>query len=603
MNLFSTHCHEVVREYVQNVMIIDDGAQLNVVNESSSAVMLNSPVSPSPLVSNFQQNIFMPESRVQTAPDNIHPLDTLSLTNAFFEEGIVAGIYQPKIQNDQTPEQFASIARSACEKADIIILDWILKDRKSDFSKAIVKEILRSDSENGGRIRAIMIYTGESHLNDLRDELCDYLTGYSFETNIDFEIHSSNLIISFYNKDHQAYDFAPERAVSESEVPTAALESFSMLVNGLIPAFAIKSAASIRKNTGRIISRFGKNLDSGYLAHRVLLPRPDDSEVFMLENFVSYMRNILAISRVDNSTLGACTIEKWIKYNDDKLDKKIIHADITCQIELADMIKLSKEGFSGNLSKVIYKKNKSISNEFDDISKKPSLNAISIFNTDRAKVIESSIELSILSSFRRTFKDITGINESPYLTQGSLVYSKNINQFMLCITPKCDTVRVNKKLNFSFVTLDEATDGKFDIVIPKNNLIDSHKENIHKLDKLKITQQVVENVLSDNKKANKSLCKQFHAFPAYESKEYIYLHTTQKFHKLEHITFETDERKRVLSSDSNLDMIIFWDEDCNEYIWVGDLHDLNTISRVGNLVSNLNRTGTDEVEWLRRNAR
>ncbi|HCD4391626.1 TPA: hypothetical protein NBQ47_004328, partial [Enterobacter hormaechei] len=169
MNLFSTHCHEVVREYVQNVMIIDDGAQLDAANEPSSTIMLNTPISTSPLVSSFQQNIVFPKNQLQTLPENVHPLDTLSLTNAFFEEGIVAGIYQPKIQNNQTPEQFAAIARSACEKADIIILDWILKDRKSDFSKAIVKEILRSDSENGGRIRAIMIYTGESHLNDLRD--------------------------------------------------------------------------------------------------------------------------------------------------------------------------------------------------------------------------------------------------------------------------------------------------------------------------------------------------------------------------------------------------------------------------------------------------
>ncbi|MGJ5824062.1 response regulator receiver domain [Serratia sp. H402Y] len=602
MNLFSAHCHEVVREYVQNVMIIDDGAQLNATHAPSTGVMLNTPVSTNPLISSFRQ-MGTKENRGKIPPDSIHPLDTLSLTNAFFEEGIVAGIYQPKILDNQTPEQFASIARSACEKADIIILDWILKNRSSDFSKAIVKEILRSDNENGGKIRAIMIYTGESRLNDLRDELCDYLTDYTLDRNIDFEIHSSNLIISFYNKDHQAYDFSPERAVSEADIPAAALKSFSILINGLVPAFAIKAAAAIRKNTGRIISRFGKNLDSGYLAHRVLLPRPDDSEVFMLENFISYMRNILAISRVDNSTLGACTIEKWIKYNDNTLAKKITHEDITCQIELSDMIQLSKNGFSGNLSKVIHKKNSSISKNFCDISKKPSLDAISIFDTEKTKVINSSIELSILSSFRRTFKDIVGINESPYLTQGSLIYSKNIDQFMLCITPKCDTVRINNKLNFSFVALDEVTDGKFDIVIPRNASIDSHKKLIHDFKKFDIAQQIVENVLSHNKKPNKSLIKQFHSFLPYESKEYTLLHTTKKFHKLEHIVFETDERKRVLSSNTDPDTIIFWDEDCHEYIWIGDLHDLNTISRVGNLVSNLNRTGTDEVEWLRRNAR
>ncbi|THD44819.1 hypothetical protein ERD95_18170, partial [Enterobacteriaceae bacterium ML5] len=228
MTSFSTLCHEVVKEYVQTVMIIDDGAGLN--NESTPIIIPDTPLTSNPLIAGYIHAT--PSERIRSPePSKIfHQLDTLSLTNAFFEEGIVAGIYQPKIEDTQQPEEFASKAKSACEKADIIILDWILKDRSSDYSKATVKEILQSDYRGGGRIRAIMIYTGESDLNALRDELCDYLGEYELNRDINFEIRAKNLIISFYNKNHDNYSFSPDRAVKEADVPQEALKSFAILV-------------------------------------------------------------------------------------------------------------------------------------------------------------------------------------------------------------------------------------------------------------------------------------------------------------------------------------------------------------------------------------
>lgn len=599
MTSFSTHCQEVVKEYVQTVMIIDDGAGLN--GEPIPVTITDTPLTSNPFMADFIQP--PPPEQISTPePSKIfHPLDTLELTNAFFEKGIVAGIYQPKIDSYQQPEEFAEKARSACEKADIIILDWILKDRSSVYSKAIVKKILHSDYMGGGRIRAIMIYTGESKLNDLRNELFDYLNDYALNKDVDFEIRAKNLIISFYNKNHESYTFSPDRAVRESEIPKVALSSFAILVQGLTPIFAMKSAATIRKNTGRIISRFDSSLDSAYLAHRVLLPEPQDSEVFMLENFVSYTRNILAISRVDNLTLGEKSIELWIKENNDKLDKKIKNDQGEYSFELDEIIQLAQVGFSNKLYSILEKKKESMCKPFKDTSNASSLNAINIFNSDKCDVIESSIELSILSSFRRTFKDIAGTNETPYLTQGSLIYSKSKDLFLLCITPKCDTVRIEKEQKFSFVVLNEATGKKFDIIIPGNHFVSSNKDKFRK----KLREQIVHSLidyrdLDDKSEIKINLYEQLKTINTKEHSGYIHLRTTPKFHELEHIIFESDDIKRIPSNNRGPELIEFWDSEFNEYIWIGDLHDLNTIYRVGNLVSNLNRTGTDEVEWLRR---
>ncbi len=603
MTSFSEHCKSVVKEYIHTVMIIDDGAGLD--NQGIVARDLVIPSSNDPFSASESEEI-----PIETVPPGhiTHSLDTFSLTNAFFEEGIVAGIYQPQIEDSQTPEAFASRTSSVCDKADIIILDWILKDRNPEYSKAVVKEILRGDHKNGGRVRAIIVYTGESNLHYLRDELFTYLNIDELDRSSDYEIRSENIIISFYNKNHGGYSFTPDRAMSESEIPQQALNSFTVLVDGLVPVFAMKSAASIRRNTGRIISRFRKNLDTAYLAHRALLPEPEDSEVFMLDNFVSYMRNILAISRIDNATLGADSIEQWIREHNEILDKKIKHGNNEYQCELNEMIELSQHGFLSRLYQILKSKKNAMCNAYKDTSKITFLQAISIFNRSDINVVESSVELSILSLFRRTFKDIIGTSETPYLTQGSLIYSKNKDQFLLCVTPKCDTVRIEEITNFSFVILnevmvtDQEIDKEFDIVIPKNKFVIENKIKNHipnKKDEIK--KLIVDHCLTNKGKAsNNTLHDQLKELDSIKNGNYMYLRTQPKFNKLKHILFDSEKNKKVSFNNTMTDLIDFFDADCNEYIWIGDLHDLNTITRVGNLVSNLNRTGTDEVEWLRR---
>ncbi|MBF4364875.1 hypothetical protein EAY40_22090, partial [Vibrio anguillarum] len=108
----------------------------------------------------------------------------------------------------------------------------------------------------------------------------------------DFTIYSDSLNIAFYNKSETT---AGERIISEQELPHAALIEFSTLVDGLVPTFAVKSASEIKRNIGRLTSKFSKTIDAAYLSHRSLLPSPEDAELFMLEIFVSHLRSLLAI--------------------------------------------------------------------------------------------------------------------------------------------------------------------------------------------------------------------------------------------------------------------------------------------------------------------
>lgn len=598
MSAFRTHCREIVDEYVQTVLIIDDGAGLKHKVESAEHIDMEDAENAT-IFDDLEDLEDLEEQEDSEDQEEVtHSLNTLDLTNAFYDLGIVAGLYQPQIEAEHPVDEFAQKIRKVSSTADIIILDWMLTDHDSSYSKAIVKQILDQDKESGGRLRTIVIYTGETSLHDKRDELFEYLDDQSLDNSDDYRISSEHLNIVFYNKEGSNNQL---REVAEHELPNKALEEFTLLVDGLVPSFAMKASAAIRYNTGRIITRFGKELDAAYLSHRVLVPDPEDSELFMLENFVSYMRNILAIGRIDNIALGAKSIQSWVNHNFPHLNKKIVHDGNDYTLELEELIKLSQDGFHQNLYQLLDNKKTIIASAFKDASKEASLKAISIYDTQDSTAQESSRQLSILSAFKRTYLDVTDVNEIPYLTQGTLVYSKSDDKFLLCVTPKCDTVRINKSKRFSFAVLDEVNGKKFDMVVPINNAVRVNKKEICENRQEEIISLIIDDrIINGGKTKDYSLYDDLRELEKEEYDDYIYLATSSKFYTLEHIVFECEENKRVLGFKLSSDLIEFWDQDCNEYIWLGDLHDLNTISRVGKLVTNLNRTGVDELEWLRR---
>lgn len=604
MSAFEAHCKQIVDDYVQTVLIIDDGACLDQFQKNiPTTVNLTVPPPANPMAMMAARPAIEnsgEEEQKNGRTKTPHLIDTLALTSAFYDRGIVAGLYQPQIEEGQDPEVFASKAIKVSSTADVLILDWMLNGSDATYSKEIVKQILAYDKSNGGRLRTIVVYTAETNLHTLRDNLWDYLGDENLDRTIDFQITSEHLNIVFYNK----VDDAALRPVSEKELPDKALKEFAVLVDGLVPAFAMKAAATIRQNTGKIVTRFGSGLDVGYLSHRVLLPNPSDSEVFMLEHFVSYVRSILAISQVDRQTLGEQSVSEWVEYNTETLSKTIKFNNNEYPISLAGVKDLAKNGFEKNLARVIE------NNTVDDISgsfvdsKKPCFEqAISIFDQKNGMCsTKSSIALSILASFRRTFEDVGG-GQKPYLTQGSLVYSVKQNEFLLCVTPKCDTARVYKSETFSFAVLErKLLNKKFDLIVPVMSEVADYIREPLTEELRELAYEIVEFQLNNNEKPKRikahTRIEEVNELLNFDG--VIGLSTSDKFYKLKHVSFSSDQDRRVNPNMTQHGNLAFWDDDINEYIWIGDLEDLDSQKRVSKLVGNLNRIGNDEVEWLRR---
>jgi hypothetical protein len=629
MSAFSEHCSDIVKDYVQTVLIIDDCAglvsQVNTgIDEKVVDLPVNNPLTNQETVNN-NEDISEPgenssagktkiatESSEETPNESSHfhnttghELNALELTNAFYQDGIVAGLYQPQIVDGENADEFASKIERVASTADIIILDWMLKERDSSYSKAIIKKIIDLDRSSGERIRNIIIYTGEPDLAALKDELYSMLNDDNIDNENEFQLSSQNFKISFYNKPNS--NARPEREVRESDLPAKALKEFESLVNGLVPIFAMKAAATIRKNTGRIISKFGSELDIAYLAHRALLPSVEDSEVFMLDNFVSYLRNILAINKVDKKTLDKECISKWIDENDESISKVIVYKDLNYTLTKEELKLFITEGFLSDIKPTLlnhFGSEKKVDNFVN--SNTSILNLTRILNKhDNDNYVEDcSKTLSILASFRRTFQDLIIGIELPYLTQGSLIYHVNEKAFLLCITPKCDTARVEKSRVFSFTRLTRLSKGQnFDLIIPIMGLIEESIDQDLKTEKSNIITELGHDPYMQKTKSenDKKAIKRLDQIEKYFYPGKVFVKSESSFFDLVHVEFNSNISNRVMPEHNVNGTLEYSSKDTDQkYIWIGDLEDLDTQNRVSNLVGNLNRIGTNEVEWLRR---
>ncbi|WP_432468726.1 response regulator receiver domain [Agarivorans sp. Z349TD_8] len=562
MSAFNQYCREVVDEYVQTVLIIDDGAGLKNFSEVvEAAEAVEEPTEAfNPLVEPADPRAEDPAG-LQTADPKAenelitHPLNTLSLTNAFYERGIVAGLYQPQIEEGEPAIDFALKAMKVSATADVIILDWMLVDHDADYSLEIVKQMLLHDKKNGGRLRTIVVYTGETDLHKLRDDLWEHLGDENLDKSGVCQISSKHLNIIFY---HKKNIIDGPRAVYEEELPAKALEEFAILVDGLIPAFAMKATTTVRQYTGALLAKFSSGLDSGYLAHRALLPDPEDSEVLMLENYSSYLRNVLALAQIDRETLGYDTLKIWVESNYDSRYKK---SKITGDGTPCNEITLSKEGFLKSLEHGFTEgRNGLFKAVQDQTSSKRAKKIVKVlanlervvgaFGRSDGETQKSSQALSCITAFRRTFCDL--MVGFPYLTQGTIIKSTEDNSYLLCVMPKCDTARVNRPRNFLFAQL-VIHDGVFDLVVPD---IDNEGD-------------------------------------------YIHLRTSLKFYELENIEFKAKNGPKV-EAFKDQDSIVFESEDRKKYQWIGDLEDLDVQTKVASIVGDFNRVGVDEIEWVRR---
>ena len=432
MSDFAEHCRKIVQRFLLTAIVVDD--ELNLSKSPPPHGKLKTP--------NSSTATSEEESGNQQQRRSLH-VDRI--TASFSREGMVCGVVSPQEGDDD-------VLAKTVSRADIIILDWRLGRETEKNALPLLKQILSEGPQH--QLRLIAIYTGENDPGVIREEIVSNIGGFETNGRDAPADHSSHTIdfracrIVIYLKDgtHTA-SVNSKRVVGEEDLPNHLISDFASKVEGLLPSVVLAGLTAVRENVYRVVERFGPSLDPAFLAHRACLPQPQESEQHIVEQIASELHGIMDDAIITGSSpAGIEAIKHWFfkRFGDDEVTFSPMHKHSV--EEVLDML----ERGLGNIQ------NRPISlNKFDILSHGFSNGAANSSDLDR--------RLASTMNFRQVLG-----KAQRQLSMGTVIrqVESERNEFLVCVTPKCDSVRLIEKTSFLFLSLSDPEPGTDQIVVP-----------------------------------------------------------------------------------------------------------------------------------------
>ena len=516
---------------------------------------------------------------------NHHAFDALQITRAFAKSRKVCAVYKP-----ETIQDIDNLAQLA-KKADITVIDWQIHitesiteenseedaeedDPRGPHTRRIIREIISDPITGKDSLKLILIYTGEIGLYDITDAIFDDLSEQGIEgvTKGDCQITTDNVKIIVVAKpsidDKKAeskFKHNPKlkgKIVAYVDLPDFILSEFTKMTSGLVSNVALSAITSIRKNNFKLLQLYSREMDPAFLAHRAMLPEPDNAGDLLKESILNSFDAILDYDSV-KELCSYGNIKNWLddhSFADQQL--RIQSKDLTLKVR--ELKGWQKGGFH-NAMKGIWQRQfpntnlntQKIESKYKDLHKDWG----SYFIPDSFEPTEHHEKFSILTHHKSNFVNPT---YTPKLSLGTVIRGKKSGIYWLCIQQKCDSVRIPKgeARRFLFLPLDEiSVNGKFNFLIETENGYIKLKIDFssHKLRTIKF-------------KANKDGIVSARRYGS--SRKYF-------FHP---IYFKSGSNRTIHQN----------------YIWIMDLKESHAQRVANHYASVLSRVGLDESEWLRR---
>lgn len=477
-------------------------------------------------------------------------LNAKALTDAFLAAEVICGVHKPTAGEDSV-----ALAVRAAKRADIVVVDWYLQNHSSAKAKAIIKGVLKSDVQERGRLRLVAIYTSEPGRGDVAKELWEAL-----EEDEDLRgcltlagttICSRDTRICVVNKEgtRAGKDLLP---VPEPNLPEHLLREFVKLTDGLLANFAVSAVAAVRRGAHHVLARFRKELDGVYLAHRISVKTPEEAEDMALERVAIELSSLVENANVTGRTLEAAVIDTWLE---DRTSGDRVFGIRTSQLP----IELLKELVRGGAKRL---SNKSGQEPVPNTNKAPvsKKTIVEAFYPDVDTARAAAREFARLTSYKREVGHVRLDEFRPRLTLGALVkvrrdlaaaqlYQEIEGDFLLCVQPRCDSVRLDGLRAFPFQQAKYDKD-KFNLIVDERG--------------------------ADG-----------------------YLHLDTRPMGTIMLRFQPDEGNSSILAERDGDSYLFRDEQGRVFEWVGDLDDMKAQRFASDIGANMHRVGVDEFEWVR----
>lgn len=492
--------------------------------------------------------VFIDECAYKQAPENDNDFDAKAVTDAFAKKGKICSVFAPEKASD-----LDNIC-SMLFKADAIVLDWRLNisddnlqpstdletdsdsdDERGQYTIPLIQQIVK-DAGNG-KVKLIVVYTGETDLNNICQNLFDRIqSANKQQLNDRLEVRINNvkiLVRAKYKEGKYSHsgDALKQFMVKYEELPDFIVNEFSFLTAGLLPNFALQAITEIRNSTSKILGVFSKDLDPAFLGHCSLTCIEDGTEL-LSEVFGTAITELVDASSIDLNEF----VNRWLN-GIPSTGKEIDLIDTTTKQILVTK-DLLKQVISGCFKNIKDKSNNSYS---ENKAKKHSSGFYCLNG-------ESEDETNLLFAQLTQNKDLFSIKSVvPELTQGVILKDEH-ECYWLCVSPACDCARISTTgKNFIFVPINkEMTDG-IPIVLDQNMI---KSVNIHP-------------------------------------------------YSINMWRFSSKEENKPVKAENDNETYVFTDAEGNKYQWVLTLKRLYAQRITEKLSSQISRVGLNISEWLR----
>lgn len=545
------HYAESARRFLQTAIVIDDQAMMGPV-ETIVPVRLEVPTG-----SLFDTKPDIePQAAIGIAiEDRAAPssatLNAKMLSQAFLDQQMICGLYRPDIGEDRVNR-----ASGAADAADIVVVDWHLETGNSRPAKEIILRILKNDLAAKGRLRLIAIYTSQAGreaiaadlLSDLEQD--EALQGRFARNGSDIGNVSTRIVVLNKRTTPEAAD---RDEVNEERLPERLIAEFAKLSEGVVPSFALASVAAVRQGAHHVLSQYTADLDGAFIAHRCGIPHPDDSKSFAIDLITSELRNLIEVEDVAGQTLSEEIAAAWLQA---KIDRGETFRTDRADVPAAQVLGFPKGGSSAVRESAEHQIG--FNNSDGKLGKdyKVTTGTLSrVFYPTAEEARDGVQHLARLSTFQREpHRTRWPENWAPKLALGTVVQQMaggTPGVMLVCVQPRCDSVRLNGPTAFPFQTAGD--EGHFNLVVR-----DAGGSDRQTWVNLKPRDAVM-------------------------------------------IRFKPhDERCVVLAQrDPDTGQFVFEAEDGTTFVWLGDLIAMKAQRWASELGSRVQVVGMEELEWLR----
>ncbi|WP_423920947.1 response regulator receiver domain [Candidatus Poriferisodalis sp.] len=526
---------EVAKAFLQSVVLLDDKVEM-----SASSTLPAPPTSP--------QSLVPPEFPGDIAPSAGRSRETFEVRlnagqviDAFARIGAVCAVL-----TTGTDDSYQDRVYSTAMRADIVILDWKLEESTGDSALEIIHRILEADSDTP-RLRLVAIYTGEpgiariaDRIEDLLHEICDQDVHMADRCHMATKSLRVVILAKPDTLNDQTRALGAEE-VSEDGLADKLLDEFSRLTTGLLPNVAVAGAAAIRDNAHKMLAQFSQDLDAAYLGHRMLLPHPPESEDQLVRALGAEILSILEEAK-PGAHADADAIDMWL----DEADSELLASPFTFDGNLdarENWRVLLRQGIDADSSR-LPKGGKS----------KLVPSSTEVFTIDQATAELSNRRFAALLNLKTRY-----VEHAPCLAIGTLVRieGENPHQYLLCLLPKCDSVRLDSPTRVPFAPLQPHS----------------------------------------NRKGQKTL----RVVLQLDTDTWVHLELASRLSELEVAVFQpgTNPPGEIVAQHDASGRYIFEDENSRRYIWMAALKDEHAFGIATEVAAALARPGPDDAEWLR----